>query len=66
MKLTFELPEWGCEHGFEQCPYLNDGLCWGSGYPPQRVERAGDKLLCRHPTCPFHGPVRVTMEDSNA
>lgn len=66
MKLTFELPEGRCEHGFEQCPLLNDGTCWAFGYPPLRVTRDNVGNTCRFISCPFRGVVRVTMEDSDA
>lgn len=66
MRLTFELPEGRCEHGFEQCPNLNDDKCWACGYPPLMVTRDDVGKTCRVISCPFHGVVRVTVEDSNA
>jgi hypothetical protein len=65
MKLTFELPEGVCETSFDQCPYIEEGHCWQGRSPGDALLISDDGWYTRLPTCPFHGVVRVTMEDGN-
>ena len=81
MRVTFELPEGVCdvEYGDKRCPMMQEYGCWGeieghlcvlaSGTDYERELRSTPTTgsdRARHPTCPFHGPVRVTMEDDHA
>jgi hypothetical protein len=63
MREVFKVPGYkcdGCVHtGVNE---WNDLVCYAEALPIV-VRWSEKRQTCRHPTCPFHGPVRVTMED---